>query len=242
MDSKIRKHIEQHPLFANETTLNSEYMQSLKLRHYAKDTVIYRPGDNAKNAYLIVSGSIKFELATSGGQNIFVDIINKGFIFGELVLLTGFNYQSIAITNEDTDMIVIPKETLLSLIAHNAEFAIKFTKQLATNFFFFQALSAEREASNLKTKLANIILSTGLRFGIQKDKTVIISITHNELSEMLNASRQRVNIQLNEWQKAGLIECQYGTITINNIDLFSEHSGLVNGIFNVKNTAPYSQK
>ena len=239
MDIRIKQFLSKHPLFRDDSVLNSEYVRSLNLRHFEKNSVIYRPGDKARYVYLIMDGTVKFEIATSVGQNIFVNIIGENFIFGELALLAGFDYQSSAIANEATNVIIIPKDILLALIANNSEFALKFTKQLAANFYFFQALSAEKEASDLKTRLANLLINLGLRFGEKEKDTIKITVSHNELSEMLNASRQRVSLQLKEWQEVAIIECKYGTILIKDVARFSESTSILNNIFSEENTRPY---
>jgi CRP-like cAMP-binding protein len=212
---------------------------SFRLRRYSKDEVLYRPGQTAHHTYLIVEGSIKFEISTSSGQQVFVEIAHANFLFGDLALLSGMEYQSTAIANEDSCLLLIPKDTLLAFIREKPDFAIKYTRQMATNFFFYQILASERESSNLKSRLANQLMSLAIRFGKKDGVATIIEVSNDELSEMLNASRQRVNMQLNEWQKSGLLLCNYGKITINNINDFSSQSGLVSRSITEEDIAQY---
>lgn len=239
MMNSINNILQQHPLFNELHPLESQLLNSFKLRTFKKNDVIYRPGIEAQYAYLIVNGSIKFEFSSSSGQQFFVGMVDKNFVIGELELLSGIEYHSTATANEKTSVILIPKNTLLTLIAQKPDFAMKFTKQLATNFYFFQLITAEKEASNLESRLANLLISIAMRFGEKKGRSITIDISQDEISNMLNASRQRVNMQLNEWQKNGIVQCNYGLISITDIESFSKHSGLANSIITEENIAPY---
>ena len=231
-------HLLSHALF-NGIAIEPSLLDTMRVRQFDKGDVIYRPGVKPSHAFLITDGSIKFEMSASSGQQVFVEMIDKGYLFGELELLSEIDYQSTAIANEKTSLILIPKETLFTMITGNPVFALKFIRQMATNFYLFQIVAADRESSNLKNKLATLLISLSLRFGKKDGDSISMEVSHDQLSDMLNASRQRVNIQLNEWQKEGMIQCKYGTITINDIQLFSSKTGLLN-IITEDRIKPYS--
>lgn len=238
-DVVIKTLLSEHPLFAGLLPLEPVYLNALKIRRYKKGEVIYRPGIDALYAYLISEGAIKFEIAASSGQQMFVGIVDKGFLVGELELLSGIDYHSTAIANVDTQVLLIPKETLFALIMNKPDFAMMFTKQLATNFYFFQLITADRESSSLKSRLAGLLMNLGLRFGDKKDNSITIKASNEQLSEMLNTSRQRVNMQLNDWQKEGMLSCHYGCITIHCMDTFSAQSGYQGSVITEENARPY---
>ncbi len=239
MKNRAIAYLSGHPLFSGLPNLQPEILQNIGVRKYAKNAVIYRPGGEANLAYVIIDGSVQFEIATSIGQSVHVDIIGKDFLFGELELFTAIAYQSTASAHEEATLVTIPKQTLFALISGNGEFAIRFVRQLSTNFFFYQIICAEREASNLQTKLANTILSMALRFGEKNGNCIRLQLSQNRLSEMLNASRQRISLLLKKWQESGLLECRYGTITITDIEQFSGLSGLKESVITEENAAPY---
>lgn len=238
-NTDIQALLAEQPLFTGLPPLEPVYISTMKLRQYRKGDIIYRPGTDALYAYLITDGAIKFEIAASSGQQIFVEIVDKGFLVGELELLSGIDYHSTAMANVDTRLLLIPKETLFALIMQKPDFAMKFTRQLATNFYFFQLITADRESSSLKARLAGLLMSLGLRFGQKDGNSITIKASHEQLSEMLNTSRQRVNMQLSDWQRSGLVSCRYGCITICCIDAFSASSGYTGGAITEDNARPY---
>ena len=240
MQNDVFQHLADHPLFQDIGDPGHDIVSTLKKRDYPQGKVIYRPGVEACHAYLVISGAVKFEMSASSGQQVFVEIVDKGFLIGELELLSGIEYHSTAVANEETELVLIPKETLFRLIAEKPEFAIRFTRQLATNFYFYQILATEREASNLKTRLANLLMSLSLRFGERNGDSIRLATSNDQLSDMLNASRQRINMQLNEWQKEGVLQCRYGQVLIHDINQFGEQSGLSGGALTEENTTPYN--
>lgn len=239
MTTDITACLQSHPLFSELGPLDPALLDGMKLRQYSRGDTVYRPGIDATHAYLIIDGAIKFEMAASTGQQVFVEIAHAGFLIGELELLSGLDYQSTALANNDSTLLLIPKESLFRLISETPGFALNFSRQLATNFYFFQIIAAERESSGLRSRLANLLLSLGLRFGTREGNQVTIQVSHEQLSDMVNASRQRVNMQLNEWQKAGLIQCGYGEVTLLDSEHFSSQSGLLNGVITEENVTPY---
>jgi len=239
MNNAIRTCLEQHPLFSSPEVLASPCLTLLKQQSFEPKTVLYKPGDDVEYAYLITQGSVKFEFYTGNGQQVFVEFANKGFIIGELEILSGFGYQSRAIAHEKTDAILIPKDALFTLQREHPDFAIGFCKQIAMNFFFYQMISTEREVSNLKSKLANLLMSLSARFGKEDVDGITVTISHNELSDMLNASRQRVNMQLKEWESQQILTCRYGEIVITDNNKLSALSSITNGIVTHKSARPY---
>ncbi|OUS27380.1 hypothetical protein A9Q99_15400 [Gammaproteobacteria bacterium 45_16_T64] len=237
---KIMEDLKQHPLFNATAILTDPQLNTLRKRAFNHGDVIYQPGDTPEYVYLITQGSIKFEFTTSSGQEVFVEHVTKGFIVGELEILSGFSYQSIAIAKQATQLILIPKNTLLHFMQSHPDFSLKFSKQLATNFFLYQALSAERERSNLKTKIANSLMSLGLRFGLRTEKGISIKISHSELSDMINASRQRVNMQLKDWENSHILYCQYGEIIIKNMDALQQYTHVLTELINEQSLTPYT--
>ena len=228
-----------HPLFADLAGGMADLAAGCRLRNCTRGEVIYRPGQAVCYAYLIVSGALKFEFAASDGQQVFVETVDKGFLVGELEILSGIDYHSTAICAEAGTLLLIPGDALLNLIAADAGFALKFSRQLATNFFFYQMIAAEREASGLKTRLANLLVSQGLRFGQRQGDSITLALSHEQLSEMLNASRQRVNMQLNQWQKEGLLQCSYGRLCIVAIEQFMAQSGFSGQALADRYSQPY---
>ena len=241
MSDSIREILLSHSLFHDIKDFEPGVLESLRKKRLKKNEVLYRPGSDVLFAYLIVSGSVKFDFSLSSGVESFVGILGKGYIIGELEIFSGFAYQSTATANEDADLLLIPREVLFSWIKNNSEFSFKFIKQQSANFYFYQLLSAERMTSNLKSKLANELMSLSLRFGKKNNEDLSISISHQELSEMINASRQRVNQQLNQWQKEGIVFCDYGVITILDVEKLKKESSLANSFIGQEDIAPYQE-
>lgn len=233
-------YLTQHPLFNTPTILTDPSLATFKLRSFHDGDILYQPGDTPSHVYLITQGSFRFEFTTSHGQEVFVEHVTPGFIIGELEVLSELGYQSLAIAKQPTEVIAIPKHTLLHLLDTYPDFSRKFTKQLATNFFLYQALSAERERATLKTKIANSLLSLGLRFGRQIEQGIVLTISHNELSNMINASRQRVSMQLKTWERLGTLRCDYGEIVIYDMDALRSCSHGLGKMINEQRIHPYT--
>jgi CRP-like cAMP-binding protein len=91
MNAIIHQALFSHPLFESLDELSPQLLQSIRQKSLEKNEVLYRPGCEARYAYLIASGSIKFDFSLNSGKEVFVEIVDKGFVIGELEILSGFD-------------------------------------------------------------------------------------------------------------------------------------------------------
>lgn len=76
-----------------------------------KDTVIFREGDPASCAYLLVSG--KVEIVTKrDGEIILLNTIQPNQLFGELALIDGAPRSATAVATEDCEVTVVSAEDM----------------------------------------------------------------------------------------------------------------------------------
>ena len=93
------------------------FLISKETATFKKDQVIYKPNQNIKNIYIILSGDIYSAYNnTASEKNIF---LKKGSILGLIDLILNRNYSKLMIAKKTSILAVINKEKILHLLKPN---------------------------------------------------------------------------------------------------------------------------
>lgn len=103
----------------------------LLMRHldFTKGEYIFSEGDAGSGIYAVVSGFVKLVKNSADGREILVRLVNKGDVFGEVVLFESDSFPVTAISGDETVLAFFPKKDMLDLL-ENAEFRILFCAML----------------------------------------------------------------------------------------------------------------
>ncbi|MBI4825224.1 MAG: cyclic nucleotide-binding domain-containing protein [Nitrospirae bacterium] len=114
MEIILKEHISETPLFSGVN--NDELLPLLNtctVEVFKHGEKIYNYGDYGEDCCVILSGQVRVELSPA---NTFGEIILKeGDIFGEIAALSGYVRTADVVPLKRTEVLVIPKETLLNL-------------------------------------------------------------------------------------------------------------------------------
>lgn len=178
---------------------------------------IYMQGDQASRLYLIKKGRVRVYYISPNGEELTLEIVEKGRIFGE----SSFLYQSTRQTTVDT----VNEVELVSCTLEELYPFMSQSKELT--FILFQLLSntCEHLAHQLKRstfynrheKVASFLLEETAQSNIDKAITEnCLPYSHEELSDCLGLNRVTVTKVLNDFKQKGWIKLQYKKILIVN--------------------------
>src|SRR6266511_898388 len=75
------------PIFAALTSEEREELASrMRVRHYARDEVIFHRDDPSGHFFVIVAGTVKLAAEDEAGREVAIAILRGGDVFGELEL------------------------------------------------------------------------------------------------------------------------------------------------------------
>jgi CRP-like cAMP-binding protein len=91
---------------------------------------IFERGSPSEALYIVLSGSVRISEDVDGRR---VDVVRvgPGASFGELSLLLHTTHTKDAAAEEDTELMVLPKESFQALLASNPDLAQYFRRRLA---------------------------------------------------------------------------------------------------------------
>jgi CRP-like cAMP-binding protein len=96
---------------------------------YPAGSTIFEPGSPSDELYIVLAGEVAV-IDPDEGQEVEVSRVSQGESFGELSLLLARKHSKFARAVEDTELLVLPKESFEEVLAGNPDLAEQFRRRL----------------------------------------------------------------------------------------------------------------
>jgi CRP/FNR family transcriptional regulator, cyclic AMP receptor protein len=179
---------------------------------FERSATIYAIGDSASTIYSIVTGRVKLVRVSPAGKEQTVGLYAKDDLFGEVCLCGGTRREEQAVALEATDAIRFNMNELLELMKSRPMLLIEFSMVLCSRLHESQERVAQLVFDDTRQRLAKQLLSLNRSFNVDGETEQPITLTHEELAHLVNTTRERVTLVLNEFRRMGLVE--YSTASI----------------------------
>jgi hypothetical protein len=105
------------PLFADLTQEEfNDFIKRMVVRTASPNAPILREGEGGSSVYVITRGSVRV-FTTVHGRNVDLAVLRTSDFFGEIAFLTGRPRTATVEAMEETDLLELPEEELIDLIA-----------------------------------------------------------------------------------------------------------------------------
>ncbi|MGD9556723.1 MAG: Crp/Fnr family transcriptional regulator [Mangrovibacterium sp.] len=193
--------------------LNYEKTSSL----YKKGSIIYREGSRLTGFYCVNRGIIKIFKTGMDGKEQIIRFAKRGEIIAYRSLLS----QELACTTskvlEEAVLCHIPYQTLIYLIQHNWEFSHHMLQIVCKELREANDFITDIAQKTVRERLAEILLLLKDNFELDQARTLQISLTREELANMIGTATESVIRLLSEFKQDKLIELQGRKIKLLNI-------------------------
>lgn len=186
---------------------------SFHTRSYKKGEILARQGDVCNRLMILTKGSVRGEMIDYSGRLIKVEDIAAPRALAPLFLFGEENRFPVEVTaNELTEVIEIPKSSVLELFRKNEQFLENYMN-LSANYA--RTLSDKLFFMSFKTIRQKIASSYLLRLHKQQQQLQItLDRSQQELSDYFGVSRPSLARELSHMQDDGLITADRKQITI----------------------------
>lgn len=181
------------------------FKQAGTLIKYQPSDIIYMQEDATNNLYLILKGRVRVFLVSKDGQEITLDIIDQGRIFGESSFLLNTSRPVCVSAIDDVELISCNLETLYPTILESKELTLAIMRLLSSTNDHLTNQVKKAYFYNRHEKIAAFLLE-------QNKKT--ISYTHEEIASLTGLNRVTVTKILNDFNQYGWIDLAYRKIII----------------------------
>jgi len=186
------------------TRLNYEKTCSV----YKKGTIIYREGSRLTGFFCVTSGIIKIFKTGIDGKEQIIRFAKKGEIIAYRSLLS----QELACTTakviEEATLCHIPYQTLLFLIQSNWQFSHHMLQIVCRELREANDYITDIAQKTVRERLAEVLLLLKENFDLDNQNTLQISLTREELANMVGTATESVIRLLSEFKSDQIIELQ----------------------------------
>jgi CRP/FNR family cyclic AMP-dependent transcriptional regulator len=186
---------------------------------YPKGAFLFVEGQPPRGVFIICSGRVKLSAASSEGKTMILRIAEAGEIVGLPGTISGEPYEVTAEVLEPGQANFIPRELFLHFLKEHGDAALRVAQLLAnvyrTAYQEVRSLGLSRSSAE---KLARFLLDwAGNHQGSQQDENrLTLTLTHEEIAQMIGASRETVTRLFSEFRKKQLVQIKGSSITICN--------------------------
>jgi CRP-like cAMP-binding protein len=183
-------------------------------RSYPRDAVIFSQSDPGDALFGVVTGRVRISASTSGGREVFLNIMEPGDTFGEIALLDGRARTASAVATAPSDLMIIQREPFLRLLANEPLLTDHLLRLLCARLRWISGFAEESALLSVPARLARRLLSLGRLHGRETGEGIELKVSQDEMARFLGLSRQIVNQHLQIWKAKRWVGLGRGKIMI----------------------------
>jgi CRP/FNR family cyclic AMP-dependent transcriptional regulator len=210
-----------HPLFGQLALDELERLVAyMRLVRQPPRTVLFRKGDPGTHMVVVVRGRVKVCTHSEDGKELVLNLINPGEVVGEIALLDGADRTADAVTLVDSDLLILERRDFIPFLKRHPDACMRLLAVLCervrrTSELLEEALFLEG-SSRLAKRLVHLaeVFGKAVPGGVKID----ISLSQQQLGNMVGMSRESMNKQLKQWRQDDLIRIEDGRYVLTNLE------------------------
>lgn len=215
------------PLFKHLTAQQVEFLSvDKKVNAYKKGVFIYHEGNRIAGCYIVMKGILKiFKTGIDGKEQIirfarpFDVIAFRSVLSGELACTT-------AKTLDECTLCYIPQESLFYLIKQNGNFSLALLQLACQELGEANEYITDIAQKTVRERLAEILIHLKEDFGVDDENNLKISLTREELSNIVGTATESVIRLLSEFKNDKILDITGRKIKILNLKVLTKLANL----------------
>lgn len=205
-------------LFRHLTPEETEILNFEKdFRQYKRGDILYQEGNRISGFFCINSGIIKVFKTGFDGKEQIIRFAKRGDFIAYRSVLSNEPACTSAKVIEDTNVCFIPTEILIQLIKTNPSFSLELLKLACHELGEANSFITDIAQKTVRERLAEILILLVHDFGLDEEKYLKISLTREELANIVGTATESVIRLLSEFKTDKLVELNGRKIKVLNI-------------------------
>ena len=190
------------------------------IRHFRRGTSIYPQGTHRGSIFLVLSGEVSMSVLLPNGQRILCAFQQPGAVFGFPIVESERPRWSAADAFTPATVAIVPRREFERVVAAlPPAVVIRFFNRVLERQARFSMRLVHCVALDLRGRLALTLVDLATTFGVHERDglRVDLPITHENLADMVGASRERISKGMAALQAQGLIKYARQTVTVRDL-------------------------
>lgn len=176
----------------------------LQERSFAAGEILFLEGEPCQGLYIVESGRIRVFKSSPEGREQVLLIARRGDTFNDVPVFDGGPNPASALALEPSRVSIVPKETLLSLVA-DCPAALAIIREFAVRLRHLTRLVEDLSFRSVVSRLAKTLLELAV---VEGSPSPIPRLTQDEMAAMVGSVRDVVGRALRTLEKAGAIKIE----------------------------------
>lgn len=206
-------------LFCQLTPAALKRLSSIKsTAMYPKGALLFIEGQLPRGVFILCQGKAKLSTSSKDGKTIILKIAEPGEVLGLSATVSGRTYEVSVEMMEPAQANFIARDQFVAFLRDHGDAALRVAEQLSENYHSaYEEIRTLGLTTSASEKLAKLILEWSADAGKAKDPLKLrVSLTHEEIAEMIGTSRETVSRLFSDFKKRQLLDVKGATLTIRN--------------------------
>jgi CRP/FNR family transcriptional regulator len=204
-------------LFCNLSLQAAQRLQDVKSTAvYPKGAMLFIEGQQSRGIFVLCTGKVKLSTSSREGKTIITKISDGGDVLGLNAVVSNRPYEVTAEMMEPGQANFIPRDSFLQMLKEFPDVAVRVAQQLSRNYYTaYEEIRTLGLAASPSEKFAKLLLSWTTK-GTQDDGSsqVKLTLTHEEIAEIIGTTRETVSRLFSEFKKKQLMQMKGATLVI----------------------------
>ena len=186
------------------------------IRSYRRDELIFQEGSSSDEIFLLLEGRVKvFELSKEGREMI-LWFCFPGELFGLAEVMQKNGREVSAQASKSVEVLAIKTLDFQRYIKQHSQLALRVIELLGYRLRELSDVLLDLASDDVTSRVIKLLTRLCSRYGkrIGNDILLDIALTHQEMADMIGASRQTVTSVLSALRKQGVLKMQQRLIYI----------------------------
>lgn len=182
-------------------------------REYSPGEVLFREGEAGEVMFVIQSGAVRISKSI-GGVDKTLAVLGPGEFLGEMAILNGRPRTATATVVEPARCLLIEAKTLESMVARNAEIALRLIKKLAKRLDSADSLVEILMHSDPKARVMLALARHADAFGEPTEAGVLVRETLEEIAVEVGVDPETAHEVMARLRRLRLVTDEEGAIVV----------------------------
>jgi CRP-like cAMP-binding protein len=181
---------------------------SMGVRGYAAGDRVYHAGDEATHLFVLAAGRVKLQRTSPAGQDVLVDVVVPGGLFGSLSTLGDPTYPDTAEALTVACALHIGAEEFRAVLTRHPPVALAVLDDLAHRLERAHQSVRRLSGDTVEQRVAATLLGLADKVGQPRDGAVLLQLplTRADLAAMTGSTTESVSRAMSRLRRAGLVE------------------------------------
>jgi CRP/FNR family transcriptional regulator, cyclic AMP receptor protein len=190
-----------------------------QIKHAAvlpEGAVIFTEGQAPRGIFMLCQGQAKLSTASRSGKTFILRIAKPGEVLGLHSIVTGRPYELTAETMRPSQLDFVSREDFLRFLTDHGDACLRAAQNISRDCqSAYDVVRSIGLSNSVSGRVAKFLLESAADGKVTNGTvSVRLSLTHEDISQLMGTSRESITRTLADFRKKNLMELKGSTLTI----------------------------